>query len=173
MTGGKSKTHKLLKCIRLDNSDEEVFEKPAEAGEWAIPGSFEFLGDNDTTLQGKRLQAFRAGFLGLTSFGRSTIVSIASVTEDQIRDSIESLGQYLLDHYGAPDRSAARQAARSEIEYAESLCEYEIGTLIAVERELTEDGVEEKFKRFIPSQTADWESAKPLSLADLVKQNDL
>lgn len=172
MAGSKS-THKMLRSIRLDNSDEEVFEIAAEAGEWAIPGSFEFLGDSDATLQGKRLQAFRAGFLGLSSFGRSTIVSIASATEDQIRDSIESLGQYLLDRYGAPDRSAARKAARSEIEYTESLCEYEIGTLIAVERELTEDGVEEKFKRFIPNQTADWESAKPLSLADLVKQDDL
>lgn len=171
--GGHKPTRRMLRCVRLDNSDEEVFEKAAEAGEWAIPGSFEFLNDDDATLQGKRLQAFQGGFLGLATFGRSTIVSIASASEDQIREATEQLGRHLLDHYGAPDRSAALQAARSEIEYAESLCEYGIGTLIAVQRELTEDGVEEKFKRFVPNQAVDWESAKPLSLSDLVKHDDL
>ena len=172
MTRGKS-TRKMLRTVRLDGSDQEVFEKAAEAGEWAIPGGFEFLDDDDSTLTDKRLQAFRAGFLGLTSFGRSTIVSIASASDDQIQAAVECLAGHLMDHYGAPDRAAALQAARSELEYAESLCEQATGTLIAVERSLTEKGVEEKFKRFIPNQTADWESAKPLSLADLVKQDDL
>lgn len=170
-TGGTSR--RMLRSARLDDTDEEIFELAAQAGEWAIPGSFEFLDDDDDSLTGKRLQAFRGGFLGLTSFGRATIVSIASATEDQIREAVEQLSGHLLEHYGAPDRAAARQAARSEIEYAESLCEYEIGTLIAVERELTDRGVEEKFKRFIPNQNADWEEAKPISLSDLVKQSDL
>lgn len=172
MSGGTS-TLKMLRCARLDDTDEEVFEAAAEAGEWAIPGSFEFLDDDEASLSGKRMQAFHAGFLGLTSFGRSTVVSISSATEEQIREAVEQLSRHLLDRYGAPDQAAARQAARSEIEYAQSLCEYEIGTLIAVERELTEDGIEERFKRFVPSQTADWENAKPLSLADLVRQDDL
>jgi hypothetical protein len=170
---GKKATRKMLRSARLDDTDEEVFEKAAEGGEWAIPGSFEFLNDEDSTLVGKRLQAFHAGFLGLSSFGRSTIVSIASATDDQIREAVEQLGRHLLEHYGAPDRAAARRAARAEIEYAESLCEHDIGTLIAVEREFTEDGIEENFKRFVPNQVADWEAAKPLSLADLVKQEDL
>lgn len=164
---------KMLRCARLDNSDQEVFEHVAEAGEWAIPGSFEFLDDDESTLAGKRLQAFRAGFLGLSGFGRSTLVSIASATEEQFQEAIEALSEHLLEHYGAPDRSAARQAARSEVEYTESLCEYEIGTLIAVERELTEQGIEERFKRFVSSEVVDWESAKPISLSDLVKQDDL
>lgn len=172
MAGDKA-SRKMLRCARLDNTDEEIFEQAAEAGEWAIPGSFEFLDDGESTLTGKRLQAFRAGFLGLKGFGRSTLASIASATEDQIHEAIDQLSGHLLDHYGAPDQAAARQAARAEIEYAESLCEYEIGTLIAVERELTERGIEEKFKRFVSNQVVDWESAKPVSLSDLVKQDDL
>lgn len=172
MDPGKSAL-KMLCSARLDETDDEIFEKAAQPGEWAIPGSFEFLDDDDTALSGKRLQAFRAGFLGLSSFGRSTIVSIAAATEDQIAEAIERLSRHLLDEYGAPDQAAARQAARAEIEYAQSLCQYEIGTLIAVERELTDEGVEEKFKRFIPTQVVDWEKAKPISLADLVKQDDL
>jgi hypothetical protein len=164
---------KMLRSARLDESDEEIFERAAQPGEWAIPGSFEFLDDDDTTLAGERMQAFRAGFLGLGSFGRSTIVSISPATDDQIREAIEQLSRHLLDEYGAPDRAAARQAARSEIEYARSLCQYEIGTLIAIERTLTPDGLEESFKRFVPNISADWENARPLSLADLVKQDDL
>lgn len=166
-------THKMLRSARLDDTDEQVFRKAAKPGEWAIPGSFEFLDDDETSLEGRRLQAFRSGFLGLTSFGRTTIVSISPATEDDIREAIDRLSRHLLEEYGAPDLAAARHAARSEVEYAESLCQYDVGTLIAVDRALTDEGVEESFKRFIPSQSADWENASPLSLADLVKQNDL
>lgn len=172
MASGKS-VRKMLRCARLDDSDEEIFDRAAQAGEWAIPGSFEFLDDDEDSLTGKRSQAFNAGFLGLTSFGWCTLVSIASATEDQIEEAVEQLGRHLLDNFGAPDRAAALTAARSEIAYAESLCEYDIGTLIAVERELTDEGIEERFKRFVPNQDADWEDAKPISLADLVKQEDL
>ncbi|MDZ7840715.1 MAG: DUF6505 family protein [Gammaproteobacteria bacterium] len=170
---GRKSTRKMLRCARLDDSDEEVFEKAADAGEWAIPGSFTFLDDDETSLTGKRLQAFNAGFLGLDSFGWCTIVSVATASEEQIQEAVNQLSQHLLDHYGAPDRAAARQAARSELAYAESLCEHEIGTLVALERELTDDGIEERFKRFVPTQDADWEDAKPISLSDLVKQSDL
>lgn len=163
----------MLRCTRLDDSDEEIFETAAQAGEWAVPGSFEFLDDDESNLTGTRLQAFNAGFLGLKSRGWCSVVSIASASEEQIQEAVDQLGQHLLDNHGAPDRAAALQAARSEIEYAESLCEHEIGTLIAVERELTDKGIEEKFKRFIPSQEADWENAKPISLSDLVKEEDL
>lgn len=172
MTSGKS-TRRMLRCARLDDSDEEVFEQAAEAGEWAIPGSFAFLDDDETSLTGRRRQAFNAGFLGLGSFGWCTIVSVATASEEQIQEAVNQLSQHLLDHYGAPDRAAARQAARSELAYAESLCEHEIGTLVALERELTADGIEERFKRFVPTQDADWEDAKPISLSDLVKQSDL
>jgi hypothetical protein len=163
----------MLRSARLDESDEEIFELAAQPGEWAIPGSFEFLDDDDASLAGKRMQAFRAGFLGLGSFGRSTIVSISPATEEEVRGAIEQLTRHLVDEYGAPDHAAAREAARSEIEYAQSLCQYEVGTLIAMERTLTAEGIEESFKRFVPNLGADWENARPLSLADLVKQDDL
>jgi len=169
---GRKTNRRMLRCARLDDSDEEVFEKAASPGEWAIPGSFEFLDDDESQLTGKRRQAFNAGFLGLTSFGWCTIVSITEVSEEQIQEAIEQLGRHLMENFGAPDRAAALNAARSEVEYAESLCEHEPGTLIAVERKLTADGIEEKFKRFIPEGGADWEDARPISLADLVKHQD-
>ena len=81
-------TRKMLRCARLDDTDEEIFEHAAQAGEWAIPGSFEFLDDDESSLTGKRLQAFSAGFLGLSSFGWCTIVSIASATDEQIDEAV-------------------------------------------------------------------------------------
>jgi hypothetical protein len=45
-----------------------VFERPAEPGEWAVPGSFLFWDADIPNLAGKRRAAFRAGF---SACGRS------------------------------------------------------------------------------------------------------
>lgn len=153
--------HKLLRAVRLDESDLEVYESPAQPGEWAVPGGFEFLDVPQTELTGKRNQAFRSGFLGLSSFGRTTLCAVTEVSEDDYQAAVTQLAEHLLRHYGAPDRAAAIQAAEEEIHYAESLCEYEANTIIALERELTDGGVSERFKRFVPTG-ADWEQSKPL-----------
>ena len=63
---------RLLRTIRLDASDALVFPRAADPGEWAVPGGFCFWDDDVAALEGKRRQAFRAGFLGLASFGWST-----------------------------------------------------------------------------------------------------
>jgi hypothetical protein len=67
---------KLLRTIRLDASDSFVFERAAEPGEWAVSGAFAFAHCDQAQLQGKARAAFRAGFLGLGSLGRSTLVQI-------------------------------------------------------------------------------------------------
>lgn len=67
---------KLLRTIQLDSSDTFVFERAATPGEWAVSGAFEFLSQNIPALQGRPRTAFRAGFLGLQSLGRSTLVQI-------------------------------------------------------------------------------------------------
>ena len=69
---------KLPRTIRLDQSDTFVYARAAEPGEWAVTGTFLFFGVDPASLSGKDRQAFRAGFLGLDSFGWSTL---AVVTE--------------------------------------------------------------------------------------------
>jgi hypothetical protein len=147
--------------VRLDGSDIEVFEHAAEPGEWAVPGGFEFLDDTRSTLASKRLLAFKSGFLGVGSFGRTTLVAIKEIAEDDYQTVVDRLTDHLVDRYGAPDRKAAHDAAVEEVRYAESLCEYDVNTLLAVERDFTDDGISERFKKFIPTD-ADWEEAKPL-----------
>src|ERR687894_35551 len=65
---------RLPRTLRLDPSDTVVFERAAEPGEWAVPGGFAFWDEDPAALTGRRRQEFRAGFLGLGSFGWSTLV---------------------------------------------------------------------------------------------------
>jgi len=155
-------THKLPRVIRLDESDLTVFDRTAVPGEWAVPGGFEFLCEDESTLTGKKRQEFHCGFLGIESLGRSTLVAIANATREQYEETVTLLAHQLLERYGAPDAETAHAAARDEIEYAESLCNYEVNTLLALEREITSDGIKERFKRFVRPDGADWEQGKPL-----------
>ena len=67
---------KLLRTIALDPSDTFVFDPPAEPGEWAVSGAFRFWNEDPAKLEGKARSAFRSGFLGLQSWGWSTLVQI-------------------------------------------------------------------------------------------------
>ena len=68
------------RAIRLDTSDESAYEHAAQPGEWAVPGSFEFYDLTPAQLSGKLGEAFAHGFLGVTSFGRTTWVEVAEIT---------------------------------------------------------------------------------------------
>ncbi|MGE3987058.1 DUF6505 family protein [Pseudorhodoplanes sp.] len=131
---------KLLKTIRLDASDTFVFERAAEPGEWAVPGTFVFSDTDPAILQGKARTAFRAGFLGVSSLGWSTLVQIVEADEPARAAALEQLALQLMEHYGAPDIDAARAASDEELTFAQSLCNHETGTLVALHR--TADGAE-------------------------------
>src|SRR5690349_5168772 len=72
---------KLLRTIRLDGSDRFVFERAAEAGEWAVSGAFAFAHVDIAKLAGKARSAFRSGFLGIESLGWSTLVEVVEASE--------------------------------------------------------------------------------------------
>lgn len=133
------------RTIRLDASDEHVFEHAAGSDEWAVSGAFAFADAEPETLGGKARQAFRSGFLGTSSFGRSTLVAIGEITEAEFEAVIEALAGHLVRHYGAPSLEVARPAARAEAEFAAGLCEYKVNTLLAVERSFSSEGIVERF----------------------------
>ena len=60
----------LARAIHFDESDMNVFHKPARTGEWAISGGFEFSNWSDGDLVGKARQAFANGWLGIETFGQ-------------------------------------------------------------------------------------------------------
>ena len=137
---------KLLRTVALDPSDTFVFDPAAEPGEWAVSGAFRFWGDDPAVLQGKARSAFRSGFLGLKSWGWSTLVEIVEATESDRAAVVELLAQQLVDRLGAPDVATARQAAEEEVGFAESLCNEATGILIAVHRTAKDGEIHESFR---------------------------
>ena len=80
---------KLPRVIRLDQSDTIVFEHPAEPGDWAVTGSFLFWDEDIRNLAGKGRAAFRSGFLGVPSFGFSTLVVVGEASEQERDELVE------------------------------------------------------------------------------------
>ena len=105
---------KFPRTIRFDVSDANVFPLAAEPDEWAVTGTFVFADTDPSAFTSKEQLAFRNGWLGTGSFGRATFVQVVEITKDEFEGVIESLGNHLLDHFGAPDRETAFNAARDE-----------------------------------------------------------
>jgi hypothetical protein len=141
---------KLLRTIRLDPSDTFVFETAAAPGEWAVSGAFVFWGSEPTALEGKARTAFRSGFLGVSTLGWSTLVQIVEASEADRANLVDMLAQRLIEHFGAPDSTAARAAAEDEVAFAESLCTQPKDILVAVHRAYEDGAVRESFRTLRP-----------------------
>jgi hypothetical protein len=141
----------MLRTIRLDPSDTIVFERAAEPGEPAVVGGFVFWDADPETLAGKARQAFRAGFLGVESFGWSTLATVGSATALQREAALAALAAAIRDRFGAPSIEAARAAAEEELAYAEGLCEgHAPGTVIALSRTVDGGAIRERFRTLKP-----------------------
>jgi hypothetical protein len=138
---------KLLRTIALDPSDTFVFDGAAEPGDWAVSGAFRFCDRDPTTLTGKDRSAFRSGFLGVKSWGWSTLVQIIGATDNDRRTLVELLARQLVERFGAPDLATARAAAKEEVAFTESLCTQPVSSLIAVHRTVIDGDVRESFRR--------------------------
>jgi hypothetical protein len=141
---------KLLRTIRLDPSDTFVFERAAEPGEWAVPGAFMFLDLDPSALTGKARVAFRSGFLGITTFGWSTLAQIVAASEEDCCGATDELARRLEDRFGAPDHAAAQAAAAEEFAFAASLADLPAGTLIALHRGYEDGAIRETFRTLTP-----------------------
>jgi uncharacterized protein DUF6505 len=141
---------KFLCTIRLDPSDTFVFDRAAEPGEWVVSGAFMFSGVDPATLTGKARAEFRAGLLGIASFGWSTLAQIVEVSEQDRAAVVEQLAQQLVAHCGAPSLAEARAAAEEEVAFASSLCTHPTDTLIAVHRSHEDGEIREAFRSLRP-----------------------
>lgn len=140
------------RTIRLDASDERVFDHAAAPGEWAVSGAFAFADGDPASLPAKARQAFRNGFLGTASFGWSTLVVVADIDEAAYDGVVAALAGHFVARYGAPSLEAALPVAREEAAFAAGLCEHPVNTLIAVEREVGETGIVERFHTIKPAR---------------------
>jgi hypothetical protein len=143
---------KLARTIHFDESDRNVFSRPADSGEWAVSGGFEFSNWSEADLAGKARQAFANGWLSLDRFGRATFVAVAKIEAAEMEELVRRLANHFMTVYGAPDLETALGPAREEIAYMQELCEdHDPNTLLIVNRELTEAGVRESFRAIQPT----------------------
>ncbi|SHK04268.1 hypothetical protein SAMN05216369_0142 [Marinobacter antarcticus] len=146
---------KLARTLRLDVSDENVFETPAPSGEWAISGGFEFSNWTEADLTGKARQAFTNGWYSIESGGRASFVGVSNITDNELEQARKTLAQTFVERYGAPDIDAAYPVACEEIDQMCGMCEdFEENTLLMVSRTLTELGVEETYRSRAPQDAS-------------------
>ena len=105
---------KFARTIRFDKSDLNIFPLASEEGELAVVGTFSFYNIKPEDLKGKVKQAFSNGFMGCSTFGYSTLVSLVNISEEELKILKNKLGQCLIDNYGAPSKDVAEKAASEE-----------------------------------------------------------
>jgi Family of unknown function (DUF6505) len=167
---GQATRVKLLKTIRADRSDTFIFDKAAEPGEWAVSGAFAFAHQDPASLSGKARAAFRGGFLGVDSFGWSTLARIVETSEAQRAAALECLAAQLVQRLGAPDLSTARRAAEEEIAFTASLCDHPAGMLIAVSRRYENGMTHEAFRTL--QSSARWKQAPVFTVMSVPDEDD-
>lgn len=143
---------KLLRAIRFDASDTAVYDVAAAQGEWAVSGAFAFVAEDPASLKGKAKQAFANGFLGVTSFGRSTFVVVSEAASEDRDQLVYRLARHFVERYQAPDIDAALPAAEDEVAFAAGLAEGQpINTVLTVRRVVGGDGgIREEFRSIRP-----------------------
>ena len=142
---------RLPRTIQLDASDKVVFSTSATPGEWAVPGTFLYWGRSPDDLTRKEAIAFRSGFLGVDSFGHSTLVTVQEARPEEREEMVITLAHQLVAHLGAPSLDAARPAAEEEVALAESLCrDHALNTLIALHRKHDAGDIREQFRTLKP-----------------------
>lgn len=141
----------LARVIHFDESDRHVFANPAQTGEWAVSGGWEFSNWTQTDLIGKPRQAFANGWLGLQSWGRATFVAITRIQPHEYAALEGALAGHFVTFYGAPNHESALPTARSELAHMAELCaDHDPNTVLAVARELTSAGVRETYHAIRP-----------------------
>jgi Family of unknown function (DUF6505) len=143
---------KLPRAIRLDPSDTFVFDRPAEPGEWVVSGAFMFNGRDPDNLATKEKVAFRSGWLGVASFGWSTLAIVTNISQEERQETLETLARRIHDVFNAPTMGAALGAAEEELAFAASLCEHPAQTLLAIQRTFEEGEIRERFRTISPRE---------------------
>ncbi len=146
---------KFPRCIRLDASDLNIYAQAAEPGEWVVPGGFAYADCDPEELERKARLAFHSAWLGTESFGHGTLAEVAEIDPAGFEQVVERLARHFVEFYGAPDLKGARPVARAEAEDAAALCQHKLHTLLAIEREMTEAGVVERFRVIVPARAQD------------------
>lgn len=115
---------KLLKAVRLDDSDDHVFRACGAAGDGdaVTTGGFAVC-DFETAPRCDPACHCESSFLTVNSRARCSIAEVVEVTDAQVEEQVESLAWHLVRAYGAPSWDVARRVAEDEVRHTVDVCE--------------------------------------------------
>ncbi len=133
---------KLLRAVRLDDSDDHLFKAhgAAREGEWVVTGGYAVCDFSNAPKCDPRCHC-ESSFLALESRRRCSIAEVAEVTEAELEAQADQLAWFLVKGWGAPSWEAARAVAEEEIRHTADVCETLAPEVwITVKRTPREDG---------------------------------
>ena len=139
---------KLLRAVRLDDSDDQVFRAcgAAREGEWVVSGGYAVCDFEDAPRCTPACHC-HASFVAVASRRRCSIAEVADVGSEEMEALTDALAWHLVKDWGAPSWEAARALAEDEIGHTAEVCETLAPEVwITVQRTPTEDGnLEEQY----------------------------
>jgi uncharacterized protein DUF6505 len=133
---------KLLRAVRLDDSDEQVFRGCGAAadGESVVSGGFAAC-DFDTAPRCDPRCHCECSFIAVGSRARCSIAEVVEVEEADLEAQVEALAWTLVKRWNAPSWEAARRVAEEEVRHTAEVCETLAPEVwITVQRERRADG---------------------------------
>jgi Family of unknown function (DUF6505) len=115
---------KLLRAVRLDESDDHLFKThgAAREGEWVVSGGYAVCDFANAPKCDPRCYC-ESSFLALESRRRCSIAEVAEVTAAELEERTDQLAWFLVKGWGAPSWETARAVAEDEIRHTAELCE--------------------------------------------------
>ena len=115
---------KLLRAVRLDDSDDHVFRAcgAARGGEWVVTGGYAVCDFGNAPRCTPSCHC-HASFVVVGSRARCSIAEVAEVGPEEMEAQAEALAWHLVKHWGAPSWEAARVVAEEEIVHTMEVCE--------------------------------------------------
>lgn len=115
---------KLLKAVRLDDSDDHVFRGcgAVNDGDAVTTGGFAVC-DFEAAPRCDPACHCESSFLAVGSRARCSIAEVVEVTDAQVEEQIEALAWHLVRGYNAPSWEAARRVAEAEVRHTVEVCE--------------------------------------------------
>lgn len=140
---------KLLRAVRLDDTDARVFREcgAANEGEFVTTGGFAVCDFSAAPRCDPRCHC-ESSFLAVGSRARCSIAEVAEVSEAELEAQVDALAWHLVRAWNAPSWEAARSLAEEEVRHTAEVCETlspEVWITVKRERAPGGDAIEEQY----------------------------
>jgi hypothetical protein len=115
---------KLLRAVRLDDSDDSIFRGCGAAGEGepVVSGGFAAC-DFDRAPRCDPPCHCESSFVAVGSRARCSIAEVVEVSDADYEAQVDALAWHLVKGWGAPSWEAARSVAEEEMRHTAEVCE--------------------------------------------------